>query len=134
MALRVLPKIILKNLIVPGSQGSYRHRIHCYVFHSHDNLCSTGCERCFNTSLYYAYAELIHVNSGEIISWTWEHIETNDIPKIYLAASDYEGALTYAERLGNTKVYDLKGDHVIFLDRTEDCADKIEEFLASLDT
>ena len=87
-------------------------------------------------STYASHAckyELIHVNSGEIISWTWEHIETNDIPKIYLAASDYEGALTYAEKLGNTKVYDLKGDHVIFLDRTEDCADKISEFLASLD-
>ena len=77
--------------------------------------------------------EVIRVYSGDALSWTWENIKTNDIPKIYLAASDYEGALTYAERLGNTKVYDLKGDHVIFLDRTEDCADKIEEFLASLD-
>ena len=77
--------------------------------------------------------EIIHVNSGEFLSWTWENIVTNDIPKIYLAASDYEGALTYAEKLGNTKVYDLPGDHVIFLDRTEDCANKIAEFLASLD-
>lgn len=77
--------------------------------------------------------EFSHVNSGEVLSWTWEHIETTDIPKIYLAASDYEGALTYAEKLGNTEVFDLKGDHVIFLDRTEDCADKIGTFLASLD-
>ena len=77
--------------------------------------------------------ELIHVNSGEELSWTWENIVTNDIPKIYLAASDYEGALTYADRLGNTEVYDLPGDHVIFLDRTEDCAVIIDGFLASLD-
>lgn len=77
--------------------------------------------------------EFSHVNSGEVLSWTWEHIETTDIPKIYLAASDYEGALTYAGKLGNTEVFDLKGDHVIFLDRTEDCADKIGTFLASLD-
>ena len=77
--------------------------------------------------------EIIHVNSGEVLSCTWENIVTNDIPKIYLAASDYKGALTYAEKLGNTKVYDLPGDHVIFLDRTEDCANKIAECLASLD-
>lgn len=77
--------------------------------------------------------EIIHVNSGETLSWTWENIRTNDIPKIYLASSDYKGALTYAEKLGNTKVYDLPGDHVIFLDRTEDCANIIAEFLASLD-
>lgn len=77
--------------------------------------------------------EIIHVNSGEVLSWTWENIRTNDIPKIYLASSDYKGALTYAEKLGNTKVYDLPGDHIIFLDRTEDCANIIVEFLASLD-
>lgn len=87
-------------------------------------------------STYASHAclyELIHVNSGEMLSWTWENMVTNDIPKIYLAASDYEGALQYAERLGNTEVYDLPGDHVIFLDRTEDCADIIAGFLASLD-
>ena len=87
-------------------------------------------------STYASHAclyELIHVNSGEELSWTWENIVTNDIPKIYLAASDYEGALTYADRLGNTEVYNLPGDHVIFLDRTEDCAVIIDGFLASLD-
>ena len=65
--------------------------------------------------------------------WTYDHIVTNDIPKVYIASSDYEGGLTYAQRLGNTEVYDLPGDHVIFLDRTEECAEIIADFLSGLD-
>ena len=62
---------------------------------------------------------------------------TNDIPKIYIATlqyeEQYEEALIYAERLGNTEVYELPGDHIIFLDRTEDCIDIIEGFLGGIE-
>ena len=87
-------------------------------------------------STYASHAcmdEISRFSTGEGLSWTWEHIVTNDIPKIYIASSDYEGAQPYGERLGNTTVYNLPGDHVIFLDRTEECAEIIAEFLANLD-
>ena len=48
-------------------------------------------------------------------------------------AADYDDELIpYAERLGNTEIVDLPGDHVIFLDRTEECIEIIDEFLNDL--
>ncbi|MCR5201135.1 MAG: alpha/beta hydrolase [Saccharofermentans sp.] len=83
---------------------------------------------------HHAINEMHQFATGALAVWTWHHIVTNDIPKIYIAASTYEEALVYAEMLGNTEVYDLPGDHVIFLDRTEDCVAIIEEFMNSLDS
>ena len=77
--------------------------------------------------------EMRRFATGELQNWTYHNIITNDIPKIYIAASEYEEALVYAEWLGNTEVYDLPGDHVIFLDRTEDCIEIIEEFMTRVD-
>ena len=77
--------------------------------------------------------EMRRFATGELQNFVYNSIVTNDIPKIYIAASEYEEALGYAERLGNTEVYNLPGDHVIFLDRTEDCIEIIEEFMARVD-
>lgn len=80
------------------------------------------------------YSETLTRASYDQVNRTWNHIFTNDIPKIYIDASeDYEGAVAFAQRLGNTTVYNLPGDHVIYLDRTEECIDIIEEFLKGLD-
>lgn len=79
------------------------------------------------------YEEALSFVDDEQIIWTYENITANDIPKIYIAASDYEDAINYAELLGNMLVYDLPGEHEIYLYRTEECADIIAEFLANLD-
>ena len=89
---------------------------------------------------HYARHEMDELYCGELQTFTWNNIVTNDIPKIYIAASyfgeyasDYEDELIpYAERLGNTEIVDLPGDHVIFLDRTEECIEIIDDFLEGL--
>ncbi len=80
------------------------------------------------------YEEALSFVDEEQTIWTYEHMTANDIPKVYIAASDYEDALRYAELLGNTIVYDLPGAHEIYLDRTEECVQIISDFLADLDT
>ena len=89
---------------------------------------------------HYARSEMDGLYTGELQTFTWNNIVTNDIPKIYIAvsyfgeyAADYDDELIpYAERLGNTEIVDLPGDHVIFLDRTEECIEIIDEFLNDL--
>ncbi len=89
---------------------------------------------------HYARHEMDELYCGELQTFTWNNIVTNDIPKIYIAASyfgeyasNYEDELIpYAERLGNTEIVDLPGDHVIFLDRTEECIEIIDDFLNGL--
>ncbi|MBQ4270251.1 MAG: alpha/beta hydrolase [Clostridiales bacterium] len=80
-----------------------------------------------------ALYEMQQFATGDPQNWVWHHTVTNDIPKVYIAASEYEEAIEYSERIGNMEVYDLPGDHVIFLDRTEDCIEIIGDFMERLD-
>ena len=46
---------------------------------------------------------------------------------------EYEDTLAYAERIGNCEVVNIPGDHVIFLDRTEDVQAVISDFLSRIE-
>lgn len=77
--------------------------------------------------------EADHIFSGEFYIWSRNSIVANDIPKLYIAAEDYEQALSYIEILGNTEIVNLPGEHEIQYDRPEDCRDIIMDFLNNLD-
>ena len=45
---------------------------------------------------------------------------------------EYEDTLAYAELIGNCEVISIPGDHLIFLDRTEDVQAVVADFLSSI--
>ena len=45
---------------------------------------------------------------------------------------EYEDTLAYAELIGNCEVVSIPGDHLIFLDRTEDVQSVVSDFLSRI--
>ncbi len=72
--------------------------------------------------------------------WTEPSLENADDDAIYeealklMETTRREKAEPYIEKLGNCKLVELPGDHVIFLDKPDECGKIIKEFLDGLDS
>ncbi|MBP5601197.1 MAG: alpha/beta hydrolase [Treponema sp.] len=73
---------------------------------------------------------------GDNIRKTWDTLEKNDIPKVYVAATTYDIEYDsfdiytpFVEKLGNCQMVELPGWHEIYLDKPKECSDILMNFM-----
>ena len=76
---------------------------------------------------------------GDNIRKTWDTLKTNEIPKVYVAATTYgvesenpDIKATYMEKLGNCQMVECPGWHEIYLDKPEKCSDILVNFIKEI--